>query len=115
MRILIRKTAALPRSLARLARHRLEFALGRFGTHVRSLTVRMTDLNGPRGGVDKHCLVAIRLTSPPRLIVIQDTDVEAEVAIARVAERAARVVARAVQTLTNWRHLERAYWKRSGH
>ena len=103
MRILIRKTAALPRSLARLARHRLEFALGRFGTHVRSLTVRMTDLNGPRGGVDKHCLVAIRLTSPPRLIVIQDTDVEAEVAIARVAERAARVVARAVHRLTDWR------------
>jgi len=103
MRILIRKTAALPRSLARLARHRLEFALGRFGTQVRSLTVRMTDLNGPRGGVDKHCLVAIRLTSPPRLIVIQDTDVEAEVAIARVAERAARVVARAVHRLTDWR------------
>ena len=103
MRILIRKTAALPRSLARLARRRLEFALGRFGAHVRSLTVRMTDLNGPRGGVDKHCLVAIRLTSPPRLIVIQDTDVEAEVAIGRVAERAARVVARAVHRLTDWR------------
>ena len=103
MRILIRKTAGLPRSLARLARRRLEFALGRFGTHVRSLTVRMTDLNGPRGGVDKHCLVAIRLTSPPRLIVIQDTGVEAEVAIGRVAARAARVVERAVQTLTDWR------------
>ena len=103
MRILIRKTAALPRSLARLAHHRLEFALGRFGAHVRSLTVRMTDLNGPRGGVDKHCLVAIRLTSPPRLVVIEATDVEAEVAIARVAERAARVVARAVHRLTDWR------------
>ena len=103
MRILIRKTAALPRSLVRLAHHRLEFALGRFGAHVRSLTVRMTDLNGPRGGVDKHCLVAIRLTSPPRLIVIQDTDVEAEVAIGRVAARAARVVAHAVHRLTDWR------------
>lgn len=45
MRILIRKTAGLPRSLARLARRRLEFALGRFGTHVRSLTVRMTEAN----------------------------------------------------------------------
>ena len=63
----------------------------------------MADLNGPRGGVDKHCLVEIRLTSPPRVIVIQDTDVEAEVAIGRVAERAARVVTRAVQTLSDWR------------
>ncbi len=102
-RILIRKTAGLPRSLAQLARHRLEFALGRFGTHVRSVTVRLADLNGPRGGVDKHCLVEIRLNSPRRAIVIEDTDVDAEVAIGRVAERAARVVARAVQSLTDWR------------
>jgi len=102
MRILIRETAGLPRSLARLARRRLEFALGRFGAHVGSLTVRMADLNGPRGGVDKHCLVEIRLTSTPRVIVIQDTDVEPEVAIGRVAERAARVVARAVNRLTDW-------------
>ena len=103
MRILIRTTAGLSPSLAPLARRRLEFALGRFGGRVRSLTVRLADLNGPRGGVDKHCLVAIRLTSPQRLIVVEDTDAEAEVAIGRTADRAARVVARAVQTLTDWR------------
>lgn len=49
---------------------------------------------------------AARLTSPRRLIVIEDTDAEAEVAIGRAADRAARVVARAVQTLTDWRPLE---------
>ena len=107
MRILIRMPAGLSPSLAPLARRRLEFALGRFSARVRSLTVRLADLNGPRGGLDKQCLVAIRLTSPRRLIVIEDTDAEAEVAIARAADRAARVVARAVQTLTDWRHLER--------
>lgn len=109
MRILIRTAAGLPPSLARLARRRFEFALGRFGDRVRSLTVHLADLNGPRGGVDKHCLVAIRLTSPRRLIVIEDTDAEAEVAIGRTADRGARVVARAVQMLTNWRPLARAY------
>jgi len=107
MRILIRMPAGLSPSLAPLARRRLEFALGRFGARVRSLTVRLADLNGPRGGLDKHCLVAIRLTSPRRLIVVEDTDAEAEVAIGRAADRAARTVARAVQTLTDWRHLER--------
>ena len=109
MRILIRMAAGLSPSLAPLARRRFEFALGRFGDRVRSLTVHLGDLNGPRGGVDKHCLVAIRLTSPRRLIVIEDTDAEAAVAIGRAADRGARVVARAVQTLTNWRHLKRAY------
>ena len=115
MRILIRLAAGLSSSLAPIARRRFRFALGRFGDRVRSLTVHLADLNGPRGGVDKHCLVAIRLTSPPRLIVIEDTDAEAAVAIGRAADRCARVVARAVETLTNWRHVERAYRKRSGH
>ena len=107
MRILIHMTAGLSPSLAPLARRRLEFALGRFGARVRSLTVRVADLNGPRGGLDKRCLVAIRLTSPRRLIVVEDTAAEAEVAIGRAADRASRVVARAVQTLRDWRPLER--------
>lgn len=102
MRILIRMAVGLPPSLALLARRRFEFALGRFGARVGSLTVRLTDLNGPRGGVDKHCLVAIRLTSPRRLIVIEDTDAEAEAAIGHAADRSARAVARAVQTLRDW-------------
>ncbi len=68
MRILIRMTAGLSPSLAPFARRRLEFALARFDARVRSLTVRVADLNGPRGGLDKRCLVAIRLTSPRRLI-----------------------------------------------
>ena len=109
MRILIRMPAGLSPSLAPLARRRLEFALGRFSARVRSVTVRVADLNGPRGGVDKHCLVAIRLTSPARLIVIEDTDAEAEIAIGRAADRAARVVARALHTLTDWRPLKRGY------
>ena len=109
MRILIRLAAGLSPSLAPLARRRFAFALGRFGDHVRSLTVHLADLNGPRGGVDKHCLVAIRLTSPRQVIVIEDTDAEAAVAIGRAADRGARVVARAVQTLTNWRASRRAY------
>ncbi len=107
MRILIRMAAGLAPSLAPLARRRFEFALRRFGARARSFTARLADLNGPRGGVDKHCLVALRLTSPRRLIVIEDTDAEAEVAIGRAADRAARGAARAVQTLTDWRPLER--------
>ncbi len=107
MRILIRMAAGLSPSLGPFARRRLEFALGRFGARIRSLTVRVADLNWPRGGLDKRCLVAIRLTSPRRLIVVEDTDAEAEVAVGRAADRASRLVARAVRTLTDWRPVER--------
>lgn len=105
MRINVRSTAGVTRAVARLARRRLEFALGRFGSRVHTLTVRVTDLNGPRGGVDKKCLIAIRLRSPRRVIVIEDVDADATVAINRAAERAARTVARAIQALTDWRAL----------
>jgi len=47
------------------------------------------------------------LASLWRLIVIEDTDAEAAVAIGRAADLGARVVARAVQTLTNWRPIDK--------
>ena len=44
-----------------LARKRIERVLGRTVRHLERITVRLGDLNGPRGGVDKFC--AIDLTT----------------------------------------------------
>lgn len=81
----------------------LEFALGRFRSRIRSVTVRLADVNGPRGGVDKTCLVTIRLDASKRLIVIEETDADAVVAIDRATDRASRAVARALHMLADWR------------
>ena len=89
-----------------LARKRLEFALGRFAGGVRSLRVRLTDVNGPRGGPDKKCLIAVRLTRPGRVIVIEDVDADHAVVIGRAAERASRAVSRALQSARDWRILQ---------
>ena len=72
---------------------RLHFALGRFGGRVRQATVRLSDLNGPRGGVDKACRIAVRLPAWPDLVV-EDADGDLYVAIDRAAERAGRSVGR---------------------
>jgi hypothetical protein len=98
MRIAIRTAVGVPSELADLARRRLEFALGRFHGRIRSVTVRVADVNGPRGGVDKTCLVTIRLDASKRGVVIEDTDVDAAVAIDRAADRASRAVARVLNT-----------------
>ena len=103
MRIIIRQAATLPTALAELARRRFAFALARFGTQVRSLTVRLRDVNGPRGGHDKHCRVSLQLSGSRRQIVVEDIDASPGAVIDRTAERAARAVARAVDTLHNWR------------
>jgi len=103
MRIFIRPSAGWPRESTALAERRLEYALGRFAPRVRSLSVRLSDLNGPRGGLDKKCLIAVRLERPRRVIVIEDVDADEGAAINRAADRAARAVSRAVHAAGHWR------------
>lgn len=75
------------------AQRRLEFALLRFRTHLASVCMRLTDDNGPRGGVDKRCMVRVRLPGLPP-VVINELSEDLYVAIDRATERAARTVAR---------------------
>lgn len=109
MRIDIRPSPAWPPASVALVRKRLEFALGRFAGRVRSLTVRLTDANGPRGGCDKKCVIAVRLTVPRRLVVIEDVDADHNAVVSRAAERASRAVSRAVRTALDYRTVPAGY------
>lgn len=51
------------------AERRLTFALRRFQDHVRHVRLRMTDVNGPRHGVDARCAVTAHLTNGKQLFV----------------------------------------------
>jgi len=105
MRITIRASS---RWVTQLAQRRFEFTLRRFGHRVRSLVVRVTDVNGPRGGIDKRCRVTVQLQGPSRTVVIDDIDTEAAIAVDRAADRTARTVARAIEAASGWRTLRRA-------
>ena len=65
---------------------------------IQRITVRLSDVNGPRGGVDKRCKVTIVL---PRLneIVIDDVQSDLYVAIFRAIDRASRTVNRRLNRL----------------
>lgn len=83
----------LTESLRDYARKRLAYSL-RFGnTHIMRLVVRLSDINGPRGGEDKRCCLEVRLKGLPE-VVIEDTETDIYVAIDRAAERAGRTLAR---------------------
>jgi hypothetical protein len=70
---------------------RLCYALGRFGDRIQRVMVRLEDMNGPRGGLDKRCHMEARL--PNRIVLVVDVrDVELEPAVSRAAERLARRV-----------------------
>jgi hypothetical protein len=105
MRLTIRTNGLDHAGAARVAQRRLLFSLGRFADRVRSLTVRLSDVNGPRGDRDKRCAIAVRLAGSKRLIVVEDLHVDLPAAISRAAERTAHAVARAVRMESRWRRV----------
>ncbi|RCU50866.1 HPF/RaiA family ribosome-associated protein [Corallincola holothuriorum] len=76
-------------------RRRLSFALGSQYESIRHITVRLSDINGPRGGTDMRCQILIKLNSKAE-VVIEDTQSQIRVAIDRAASRASRTVTRKV-------------------
>ena len=75
---------------------RIQFALARFGARIERVTVRLTDVNGPRGGVDKQCRIAVLLAGSNRVLV-EDEDADLNVAIDRASDRAGPSAARQLE------------------
>lgn len=73
--------------------NRLGFALARGGSRVGRVVVRLSDLNGPQGGIDKRCLIEIRLDGLPT-VVVEDVESDLYTAIDRAVGRAGRTVMR---------------------
>lgn len=72
---------------------RLAYALSHAQQRIQRVQVRLIDVNGPRGGVDKRCQIDVRLKGLPS-VVIEDTESDLYLAIDRAAERVARMLAR---------------------
>ena len=77
---------------------RIQFALGRFMSHISHVSAIFSDTNGTRGGVDKKCRLRVSLI-PHGEVVVDDVETSVEAAAANVTERAARSVARFVGRL----------------
>lgn len=72
---------------------RLRYALSRSDDRVSRVTVRLSDINGPKGGVDKACRIEVRLAGRPS-VVIEDIQSDLYTAVDRAAGRAGRTVLR---------------------
>jgi ribosomal subunit interface protein len=74
---------------------RLAYAMNHGRDIVSRIVVRLSDVNGPRGGVDKRCGIEVRLKGSPT-IAIDDTEADLYVAIDRAAERTGRTLDRRI-------------------
>ena len=72
---------------------RLGFALSARDDHIQRVIVRLSDINGPRGGADKCCHMQVVLAHLPD-VVIEDTEADLYAAIDRAADRASRTIGR---------------------
>ncbi|MCX7063379.1 MAG: HPF/RaiA family ribosome-associated protein [Proteobacteria bacterium] len=72
---------------------RLGFSLARAADRVRRVKVRLSDVNGPRGGIDKRCRIQVTLNGLGE-VVIEDTEADPFLAIGRAAERIGRNILR---------------------
>lgn len=68
---------------------RIAFAFSRSRKHVRTVLVKLTDINGPRGGIDKQCKVVVRLYSRPSIVIVE-RQADIHHAIDRCITRASR-------------------------
>lgn len=83
----------LTNALAQHTERRLRFALKHATGRVQNVTVRLADINGPRGGTDKRCSVHIVLNGLPD-IMSEDTEADMYLAINRAVDRVGRTVLR---------------------
>ena len=78
------------------AARRVGFALDRFGARLAAVSVLLSDRNGPKGGVDKHCDVVVRGVRGWEVRGSADSD-DIGAAIDAAVERAARAVTKTLE------------------
>lgn len=87
---------ALTGALREHAERRLRFGLTYAVEHIQRIEVRLSDINGPRGGADKRCSIVVTLEKLPE-VVIEDIESDLYAAIDRAADRSSRAVARRLE------------------
>lgn len=88
--------AALDAADKEYLRRKLGLELGKFAHSIERVSVRVDDVNGPRGGVDKRCRIKVVLSGLPSAFV-ESRDVSMRAAMDGALARAERSVRQTVQ------------------
>jgi len=82
-------------ALRDVAIKRVNFAMRRLNWLVSLAKVRLSDINGPRGGTDKQCQIELKTSTGP--VVISSLAGDWRSALDIAVQRAARVLSRNLQ------------------
>jgi len=93
MQVLFKSRHPQATELRDLTERRVRFVLRRLGWLVPRAEVQMSDVNGPRGGVDKRCQVELR-TDGAGSVVVASVAHDWRMALDNALARAARFLVR---------------------
>ena len=96
MQIIFESRAADGSQMRDLSVERVRFALRRLSPWVPYAKVQFSDINGPRGGIDKRCQVELK-TDSTGTVVITSLAHDWRTALDRSLTRATRVLTRSLQ------------------
>jgi len=75
---------------------KLETMIHHYGDRIINVHVHLSDVNGPKGGEDKHCLIHVELHKLST-VVIEDSEKNLYAAIDNCCHRAERSVRKALE------------------
>lgn len=90
----VRSSEGMEIAIRRFAEHRMSFALDRL-RNMRHISISIQDMNGPKGGIDKHCRIVAQFGFSD--IVIEELQPTWQSATARAIHRLARKAAQEMQ------------------
>jgi ribosomal subunit interface protein len=79
---------------------RLQFALGKFDPEIERVDVGLSDVNGPKGGQDKHCRIVAK-TRGFGSVVVEDADGDFYAVVSRAADRLGHTIGRTLDKKRN--------------
>lgn len=98
------KNIPLTKNLRQHIKRRLNFALNKKVESIDKIIVRLSDINGPKGGKDKHCLIKVVLPKMPDVVirnVAENFYISIDRATKRVGQTVARHVSRSIKKKRN--------------
>ena len=108
MQILVESRVTEGTEMRDLAVARVRFALRRLRAMAPRAKVQFSDVNGPRGGVDKRCQVELR-TDGTGSVVVASVANNWRTALDNALTRAARFLMRQLRRGSDWRRLRQRF------
>lgn len=100
---IVAKGVKLSRRLREHVIHRLNLTLDRKHYSIQAIKVRISDQNGPKGGIDKHCQLHLTLPGLPTVVVTEKGD-DIAAMVDQAAHRAAQAIDRLLSRAKSIRH-----------